>query len=110
MSRYSVLAIVFCARTLLAQTDAGSIRVLVTDSTGLAVTDTKVTLTNTATGVQSNRTTAGDGYATFTPIPASVYTVEVAKPGFQHTRVTDISVNVDERKLDHRSLNTDTFD
>ena len=102
MSRYVLLTIVVCARAVFAQTDAGSIRVLVTDATGLAVTETKVTLSNTATGVQSSRTTAGDGYATFTPIPASLYTVEAAKPGFQQTRVTDISLNVDERKTSAR--------
>ncbi len=98
MSKY-LLLIVACAPALLAQTDAGSMRVLVTDSSGLAVAESKVTLLNTATGVRSSRTTASDGYATFTPIPASVYSVEVAKPGFQQTRVNDISVNVDERKL-----------
>ena len=48
----------------------------------LAVAESKVTLVNTATGVRSSRTSATDGYATFTPIPASVYSVEVAKPGF----------------------------
>jgi hypothetical protein len=99
MSRTLLLTIALCARALFAQTDAGSIRVLVIDAAGLAASETKVTLTNTATGVQSSRTTATDGYATFTPIPASVYTVTAAKAGFQQTRVTDISVNVDERKL-----------
>ena len=98
MSKY-LLLIVACAPVLFAQTDAGSIRVLVTDSSGLAVAESKVTLVNTATGVQSSRITATDGYVSFTPIPASVYSVEVAKPGFQQTRVNDISVNVDERKL-----------
>jgi hypothetical protein len=98
MSKY-LLLIVACAPALFAQTDAGSMRVLVTDSSGLAVAESKVTLVNAATGVRSSRTTATDGYTTFTPIPASVYSVEVAKPGFQQTRVNDISVNVDERKL-----------
>ena len=99
MNKTLLLAIFLCARSLVAQTDAGSIRVLVTDASGLAVTDTSVVLKSTATGVQYSRSTAGDGYAVFTPVPASAYTLEVNKPGFQQTRVNDISLNVDEKKL-----------
>jgi Carboxypeptidase regulatory-like domain/TonB dependent receptor len=82
-----------------AQTDTGSIRVLITDSAGLAIADAKVTVTNTATGVRTGRTSAADGYVMFTPVAAGAYTIEVAKTGFEQTRVNDLSLNVDERKL-----------
>jgi hypothetical protein len=96
---YRLLAALVLASAVHAQTDSGSIRVLVTDQTGLAATDAKVALTNTATGVRGERTTGADGYAAFIPVPAGVYTVEASKSGFQQTRVNDISLNVDERKL-----------
>ena len=67
MSRYLLLTIVVCARAVFAQTDAGSIRVLVTDASGLAVTDTKVTLTNTATGVPPPEGAAGTIDCSATP-------------------------------------------
>lgn len=93
---FLLLAAAVCA---FGQTDAGSIRVLVTDASGLAVADARVDVTNVATGVQVSRVSATDGYATFTPIAAGGYTIQVAKQGFQQTRVSDLSLNVDERKL-----------
>src|SRR5215467_1256703 len=84
---------------LWAQTDSGSIRVLAADSAGLAIGETKVELVNTATAFRLSRNTSTDGYATFTPLPAGTYTVEVSKAGFQQTRVNDVVLNVDERKL-----------
>src|SRR5262249_25959713 len=94
-----IIFALFLAASAFGQTDAGAIRVLVTDPSGLAITDAKVTLANVATGVQSVRTSAGDGYAMFTPVAAGRYTVEVGKAGFQQTRVNDLSIDVDERKL-----------
>ena len=82
-----------------AQTDSGSIRVLAADSAGLAIGDAKVELVNTATAFRLSRNTSTDGYATFTPLPAGAYIVEVSKAGFQQTRVNDVVLNVDERKL-----------
>jgi hypothetical protein len=93
---FLLLAAAACA---FAQTDAGSIRVLVTDTSGLAMADARVAVTNVATGVQVSRVSAGDGYVMFTPVPAGGYTIAVSKPGFQQTHVNDVSVNVDERKL-----------
>ena len=81
------------------QTDAGSIRVLVTDTAGLGIAEARVAITNGATGVQMSRVAGSDGYAVFTPVPAGGYSIEVSKAGFQQTRVNDLSLNVDERKL-----------
>jgi len=76
-----------------AQTDSGSIRVLAADSAGLAIGDAKVELVNTATAFRLSRNTSTDGYATFTPLPAGAYTVEVSKAGFQQTCVNDCARN-----------------
>jgi hypothetical protein len=88
----------------MAQTDSGSIRVLAADSAGLAIGDAKVDLVNIATAFRLTRNTSSDGYATFTPLPAGDYTVEVSKAGFQQTKVNDVMLNVDERKLVRVSL------
>src|SRR5690349_1732691 len=81
------------------QIDTGSIRVLVSDASGLAADSARVELTNSGTGIVATRTTDATGYATFTPIPRGAYFVTVIKPGFQQTRVNDITLDVDERKL-----------
>ncbi|MBS1855460.1 MAG: TonB-dependent receptor [Acidobacteria bacterium] len=100
MKKLTHIALLVClAAPMAAQTDAGAVRVLVIDASGLGVADARVVLANTATGVQTMRTSASDGYATFTPVIPGGYSVEVSKPGFQQTRVSDLTVNVDEHKL-----------
>jgi hypothetical protein len=84
---------------LFAQTDSGTIRILVSDSTAAPIPETKVTLTNVATGVVTIRDTGTEGYAVFAPIVRGNYTAEILKPGFQQARVTGIQLDVDERKL-----------
>jgi len=101
----NVLSFLFLATALFAQTDSGAIRVFVTDAAGLAVGDAKVEVVNSATAFRMSRITATDGYATFTPITAGQYSAEVSKPGFQMTRITGVSLNVDEHKLIHTTIN-----
>lgn len=82
-----------------AQTDSGIIRVLVADRTDTALSAATVRLTNNATGVVTIRETGDEGYAVFSPIVRGAYVADIAKPGFQPTRVTDLQLDVDERKL-----------
>src|SRR5262249_29821607 len=98
MHRAILVCLLTCAG-LHAQTDSASVRILATDASGLAIADPPVALINTATGVKLARTTAADGYAMFTPVPPGRYSVEVSKAGFQQTRVTDVALDVAERKL-----------
>ncbi len=94
------LAAVFVAQTTaIAQTDSGTIRVLVSDGSAAPVAAASVKLTNTATGVVTVRTTGDEGYAIFSPIVRGAYLAEVTKSGFQPTRVTGLQLDVDERKL-----------
>ncbi len=100
MKPLSLIALSLClAAAAIAQTDSGAVRVLVTDASGLGVGDARVALTNPATSVQATRISASDGYATFTPVTPGAYSIEVSKPGFQQTRVNDLTVDVDEHKL-----------
>jgi hypothetical protein len=90
---------IFCCSAIFGQTDSGTIRILVDDASSAPIGDAAVKLTNIATGVAMSRTTASDGYASFTPISRGNYVVDVVKTGFQQTHVTDLSLDVNENKL-----------
>ncbi|MES1261079.1 MAG: TonB-dependent receptor, partial [Acidobacteriota bacterium] len=83
----------------LSQTDSGSIRILVTDSSAYAVSNAKVVLTNATTGVTTVRETGGEGYAVFSPVVHGAYAAEVSANGFRLARITDLTLEVDERRL-----------
>jgi hypothetical protein len=82
-----------------AQTDSGTIRVLATDPSMAPIPDASVKLTNTDTGIVTTRDTGSEGYAVFSPIARGTYTAEISKSGFRTARVTDIKLDVDERRL-----------
>jgi len=86
-----------CASMLcFAQTDRGSVSGVVTDSSGAVVARVKVTVTNSAMGTQRSTITTGEGNYTVPQLPAGVYSVTVAAPGFA-TRVRNgITVSVGE--------------
>ena len=75
-----ILFLALCCATAFAQTDSGSVRVLVTDSSNGAVAEAKVTLSNVATGIVIQRDSTSEGYATFTPVTRGSY-VGVANSG-----------------------------
>ncbi len=56
----------FCAAAF-AQTDSGTIRIFVADATEAPIVEAKVTLTNVATGIVTERETGAEGYAVFAP-------------------------------------------
>ena len=64
MKKLLITLFAFCS-AVMAQTDAGSIRVFVVDSTDSRIGDAAVRRTNAGTGVSLPRTTDADGYATF---------------------------------------------
>jgi hypothetical protein len=97
--RQLTLSLFLLSGLAFAQTDSGTIRVLVNDGSSAAIADAKVTLTNTATGIVTTRDTGSEGYAVFSPITRGAYVAEIAKDGFRQTRVTDVQLDVDERKL-----------
>ena len=96
---FPVLFLSLLPALAIAQTDSGTIRVLVSDGSAATVSEAVVKLTNVATGVVTSHTTGEEGYAIFSPIVRGSYVAEISKPGFQPTRVTDLRLDVDERKL-----------
>lgn len=99
MKKRLLISLFAVCSAVLAQTDSGSIRVFVVDPSSAEIGDAAVVLTNTATGVTVQHKTEADGYTTFTPVVRGSYAVEIEKSGFQKTRVTDISLDVNENKL-----------
>ncbi len=81
-----------------AQQDAGTLRVLVQDSTGV-VPGAAVIATNAATNVATTQVSNEQGYATFSPIQRGTYTVNVSLTGFSPVRVTNVTIVVSQNRL-----------
>src|SRR6202034_146346 len=79
MTKRLILILVAAFSTAFAQTDSGSIRVYVADSSDAQIGNATVRLTNTATAVAVSRTTDTDGYATFAPVTGGSYRLDVEK-------------------------------
>ncbi|MFN9299137.1 MAG: TonB-dependent receptor domain-containing protein [Acidobacteriota bacterium] len=77
-----------------AQTFYGSLVGNVTDSTGSAIAQASVSLTNTATGDRRAAQTAADGAYQFVNLPPGQYRVEVEKSGFRRVLRDNITVEV----------------
>jgi len=78
------------------QSTYGSITGLVTDSTGAAVPDAKVTLTNTGTQETRTQNTGSDGLYSFVNLIPGNYRVDVEKSGFKHFTRQNASVDVNQ--------------
>jgi len=89
------LLILVCAATIpaLAQSTA-SLTGIVTDASGAAVPNAKVTVTNKATGVSFNTQTDSAGAYLIPSLPIGVYDIEVTASGFQKALVTDLDLPV----------------
>ena len=90
--------------TASAQTDAGSLRVLLTDSSTAVVPGATVTVTNAGTGTAQTATSDGEGYVNFTPLPRGTYRLLASLDGFQSREVNGLTVDVNERKFVRMTL------
>src|SRR6202041_3905469 len=68
-----------------AQSTFGSLSGTVTDSSGSAIPDAQVVLTNLATGASQSLTTGGDGLYTFLNLNPGYYRLEGQKGGLKPT-------------------------
>jgi Carboxypeptidase regulatory-like domain/TonB dependent receptor len=80
----AIAAFVSVVPRLNAQTTFGSIVGNVTDTSGAAVPDTQVILTNLGTNDKQTQTTNADGFYQFVNLPPASYSVSVEKTGFKH--------------------------
>ncbi len=88
--------LVLLSPPLAAQSTYGTISGSVTDSSGAAIADAQVTLTNLGTSEKRNQSTGSDGLYTFVNLFAGKYRVDVEKAGFKHTTRSDIVVEVQQ--------------
>lgn len=80
-----------------AQSSNGQITGLVTDSTGAAIADAKITATNAATGVTYTNTSNGSGVYFLPQLVPGPYNVSLTKEGFATTRRADLTVHTGDR-------------
>jgi hypothetical protein len=105
-----VRVVLFCAALILtgvaatpasAQTFRGTILGTVTDTSGAAVLNAKVTAHNVDTGVDRSTDTSSDGSYLIPELPIGTYTVTVELSGFQKSVITGVKVDVaTERRID----------
>jgi hypothetical protein len=86
-------------QTVAAQSDAGSLRVLVLDASAAVMPGVTVTLTSAATGAARTATSDSEGYVSFTPLPRGAYNLLTALDGFQKNELLGVTVDVNERKF-----------
>jgi Carboxypeptidase regulatory-like domain/TonB dependent receptor len=93
------LALCFCLILIFsvpvrAQTTYGSITGTVTDSSGAAITDAQVTLTNLGTSDNRIESTGADGLYSFVNLLPGRYSIDVEKSGFKRTARPEVIVEV----------------
>ncbi len=100
--RFSQVLLCMCmfavsAKTALSQADQGAITGLILDSTGAAIPNAQMTLTNPETGLVLHVQTDSSGNYVFSPIKIGTYTVEATAPGFSSTKQEHIELHVQDR-------------
>jgi hypothetical protein len=92
-----MLALLFCASRLChAQLDRGSVSGVVTDPSGSAVAGARITVTNTAMGVQNSTVTSRAGAYTIPELAAGDYSVTAVATGFNQLIRNGVTVSVGE--------------
>lgn len=91
-----VFLMLLCLSTLplMAQFDTGTIRGTVTDSTGAAIPNAKVTATNVGTNVGKATTSDGDGNFVISALPYGNYIVKANASGFAEASSSSLVLNV----------------
>ncbi len=92
-----ISSLVWLALPLSAQNGQVSGRVV--DSQGSVIPKARVTLTNTATNFVVDSETNNDGYFQAPPVPPGAYEVKTEAPGFAVSRLTGITLEVEESKV-----------
>lgn len=102
LKRLSYLSLLLFFATLtthpaFGQADQGAITGTVTDSSGAAVPNAQVTLTNTDTGLVLQTHSDNSGYYVFSPIKIGNYSVSVSASGFSTTTQQNVHLDVQQR-------------
>ena len=89
--------VVFSAQSAWPQSDQGTITGVVKDSSGAAIPDAEVTLSNTDTGLTLRVKTDRSGVYVFSPVKIGDYQVRATASGFEITSQQQLHLNIQER-------------
>jgi hypothetical protein len=89
----TVVGLFFCAIQLLAQSERGTIVGVVTDASGAAIPNARITVTNVATQVAISTITSETGDFTVPNVPIGIYSVRIEHPGFSSEVRHNITLN-----------------
>jgi carboxypeptidase family protein len=108
--RLAAITVLLCAfgfvpRAIMAQ-GYGSIRGIVTDSSGAVVPGAEVTATQTTTGLVLKTTTSGGGTYVFPSLAPSFYNVSVTRSGFESYTENGLEVRADAALTANVTLKT----
>ncbi len=78
--------------------DTGSIFGTIQDKSGAVLPDTRISITNTNTGIAKTMNTNGSGFYSIEAIPSGDYLVVVEKNGFEAVKVQNIHLNPGQRR------------
>src|SRR5215472_9639514 len=82
--------------SVVAQSTYGSIAGALTDTSGAAIADAQVTLTNLGTAEKREQSTSADGLYSFVNLFPGRYKLEAEKTGFKHFTRPEVVVEVNQ--------------
>ena len=88
LAALAAFLIAFAAPSSFAQSDTGSIKGTVTDSTGAVIAGAAISATDSENGLKLSAVSNGAGEFTILAVPRGPYTVLAASPGFQKAAAT----------------------
>jgi len=94
----ALLVSIVTASTAFAQFETGTVVGTIKDSTGAVLPGTKVTLTNTQTGVTNEKTSDANGSYEFFTVRPGAYVITAEKDGFSIALVDNVQVTVGARQ------------
>jgi hypothetical protein len=100
------LLALFCAPLAFAQQGRGTIFGAVTDATGAVIPGATITITNTATNVETTTVTNDSGYFTLPNLQVGSYSVAVTKEGFKKRVRSGLTLEVDQKAQVDMTLET----
>ena len=93
-----MLIALLCLAPCYAQVDTGIVTGTLTDASGAAVAGIAVTITHTATGIQSTAVSSARGQFVSPPLRPGAYTVSAEAPGFKKS-LTELTLSLNDRAV-----------
>ena len=94
----AVMLLLFAVPSRLrAQVDTGTVLGAVTDASGAAIPNAKVTIQNEETGLVQQQPVQGNGSYAFSALKVGLYTVTASAPGFQPKVLQHLVVNIQQQ-------------